>query len=584
MLHCCFAIFAFQIVNVICKHLPKLLVVRYVNKKWCSIASTILQKRSNIWISLTKPLNARVGGNELESWSNLNPSSRNNSKLTALDCLLSADSKFPCQNYWISVGVQGSSGTQSTFIVKWIDRIKSLHFDVQQMPFVIVFGNFMATTGFVAVQNVQNVQIEHGPYDWGLPRDVARSNGPRLDRLKKLTLPGNLICDAISWSDVLREAVNLNRIENCTMPFLPEIIKQNKTSLVKSLYLRFDRKPNPAIGLTLQENVNVFVQAVQQGLTLEDILTFDIEVFISPHGKTSCNRQYEKLPPQATLTKWYRTVIQAFNVLLKSSANTLQSVQDISCLGYPSKSTATGGCLTHIDIPIMTKMREIDWFTLHENSLMKMDVLFPLENRDFLASRCFPNVKDIMCDPSKECWTSLSLKSSSDLEKLTGKISMPSASRLYFFCSHLDFVKHNFINRNRDCDLIQHLLHPIFPNLVHLNINRLDSCQIPNVLTKIFQFYSNTLRELQVLIRNDGVAQHKNEMWCLDVAITGLPQSFLGILRENLKSVNFKTVQLLLTRPSIRSMKCKYNSCYLNNVGNFLSDECDIFVYGKSNF
>lgn len=40
---------------------------------------------------------------------------------------------------------------------------------------------------------------------------------------------------------------------------------------------------------------------------LKDILAFDIEVFISPH-KNADHAQFcqpEKLPPQATLTKWY---------------------------------------------------------------------------------------------------------------------------------------------------------------------------------------------------------------------------------------------------------------------------------------
>lgn len=90
----------------------------------------------------------------------------------------------------------------------------------------------------------------------GLSRDAPRSNAPRLDRLKKLILPGNLICERTSWREFLREAVNLERIENCT--FLPEIVIQNKTSRVKSMYLNFDPKPNPAIDLTLQENFNVF--------------------------------------------------------------------------------------------------------------------------------------------------------------------------------------------------------------------------------------------------------------------------------------------------------------------------------------
>lgn len=528
-----------------------------MNKKWCAIASKILQERSDIWISLSKQGNVH---DELKSWSNVNPASRNNAKLAALDRLLAANSNFPCQNYWVSVGIQGCSGTPSKFIVKWIDRIKSLHFDVQEIAFVLVFANFMATTGFVAVANVQNLQIEHGPYDWGLTKDVVRSNAPRLDRLKKLTLPGNFICDRASWRDVLREAVNLERIENCTFPFLPEIIKQNKTSLVKSLYLKFHRKPNPAVGLTLQENVNVFVQAVQQGLKLEEILAFDIEIFISPHSKAGCTHPAapEKLPPQATLIKWYQNVVQAFNGLLKNSEGTLQGVQDISCLGYPSKATTNGGCLTHIQIPRMTKMKEIDWLSLHANALMKLDLLFPLDSGDFLASRCFPNVKDIMCDPSKECWTSLALMSSSDLEKLTVKMSMPSALRLFWFCSHLDSVGQNFINRNRDCDLIQHFIHPIFPNLVKLSLERLKFCQISNVLTKIFQFYSNTLQDLHVSNRRDGVQKgSKGEKWCLDVSMTGLPQSFLSILRENIKNVQVKTVQLLLTRPSIRTMKCE---------------------------
>lgn len=544
-------------VRKICKHLPKLLSVRLVNKKWCEIASNILQTRSNIWISLSKQTN---GNRELE-WSNVNAASKNNSKLTALDRLLEANANFPCQNYWMSVGVQGHSGTPLLFIRKWIDRIKSLHFDVQQTSSVLVFGNFMPKTGFVAVQNVQNLQIEHGPYDWGLAREVVRSTAPRLDRLQKLTLPGNLICDRNSWREVLREAVNLERIENCTFPFLLEIVKQNKASLVKSIYLNFQLKPNPAVGLTLQENVNVFVQAVQQGLQLEDILAFNIEVFISPLSKTGpCPLEMpEKMPPQATLTEWYRNVVQAFNGLLINSAGTLQSFQNISCFGYPSKSTTSGGCFTHINIPRMTKLREIDWLKLSENSLMKMDLLFPLENGDFSASRCFPNVEDIMCDPSKECWTSLSSKSSSDIEQLTEKLSMPSALRLYWFCSHLDYVGHYSINRNRDCNLIQHLLHPIFPNLTELYLSSLVFSQIPNVLTKVIQSYSKTLQELHLSsCRDEVVKQSKTEMWCLDDSIIGLPQSFLSILRENVNSVHVKTVhQLLQSRPSILSMKCK---------------------------
>lgn len=530
--------------------------MRLVNKKWDYIASKILRGRSNIWIRLYKPL--RGNDEELESWKNVNPASRNNSKLTALDRLLAANSNFPCQNYWVSVGIQGSSGSPSSFIVKWIDRIKSLHFDVLKIPFPLVHANFMAITGFVAVQNVQNLQIEHGPYDWGLPPNLVSSNVPRLDRLKKLTLGGNYICDQNSWRDILREAVSLERIHNCTFPFLPEIVNQNKTSLVKSILLNFVLKSNPAYGLTLEQNVHIFAEAVRQGLQLEEILAFDIDVFISPQTRAECTCHQEPLPPQATLTKWYQILVHAFNRLLKKSEGTLNGVQNMSCLGFPSRDSAHGGCQTHIQIPRMTKLREIDWYTLRNNPLMRLDLLLPLANDNFLASRCFPNVTDISCDLSKQCWTDLAGKSSSDLEQLTRKLSMPSASVLYWYCSYLDFIGYNFINRNRDCDLIQHLIHPMFPNLVELDLHSLKLCQFSHTLTKIFQFFSGTLQKLSMTNRNDEVAQQSHsEMWCLDAPITGLPGSFLNILRENSKNVQAKTVQLLRTRPSIRSMKCK---------------------------
>ncbi len=551
---------AFQIVREICKHLTELLAVRLVNKKWCRIASGILKERSNIWIKLIKKRGC--GNDELKSWTNLNTASKNNSTLAALDRLLNANSNFPCQNYFISVGIQGHDGTPSTFIVKWIDRIKSLHFDVKQIPYALVFENFMPKTGFVAVQNVRNLQVEHGPFDWGIPRGMLRSNAPRLDRLRKLILPGNLVCDRASWREVLNEAVNLERIENCTLPFLPEIIKQNKVKLVKSLYLKFLLKPNPAIGLTLQENINVFVQAVDQGLQLEDILAFDIEYFILPYSKASrsdgSSHQYERLPPEATLNQWYKNIIQAFNKLLINSAETLQGVQSISCLGYASKGTTTAGCATRIEIPRMSKMREIDWLTLHEDPLMKMDALLPLANDGFSASQCFPNVESIMCDPSKECWANLSMKRSSEIQQFTGKLSMPSASKLYWFCSHLDFIGHQSINRSRDCNLIQHLIHPIFPNLTLLYLQHLILSEMPNVLAKVCQFYSGTLQELELSNRrNELLKQSTSKMWLLDTSITGWPQSFLEILRENFKNVDVETVKLLQTRPSIRSMKCK---------------------------
>lgn len=204
----------------------------------------------------------------------------------------------------------------------------------------------------------------------------------------------------------------------------------------------------------------------------------------------------------------------------------------------------------------MTKMREIDWLELHGNSIMKFYLLLPLENVDFLASRCFPNVKDIACDPSKECWTSLSAKSSSDMQKLTAKLS--STSQLFWFCGNLYSVGNYFIYRNRDCNLIRHLIHPIFPNLAILFLERVTLDQIPYVLTEIFESYSNTLQELQISNRQHEVAsQSKSEKWCLDVSITGLPDSFLNILRENIKNVNVSAVQLQETRSSIQSMKCK---------------------------
>lgn len=552
MIHCCL-LPCFQIVREICKHLPKLLAVRLVNKKWCKIASGILQERSSIWIKLTKSnVNVQRSNDELKSWSNVKQASKNNSNLIALDRLLKANSNFPCRNYWISVGIQGLDGTPSTFIVKWIGRIKSLHFDVRGMPFIIVYGNFIAKTGFVAVQNVRNLQLEHGPYDWGLPREVVSSNAPRLDRLKKLILPGNHICDRTSWREVLKEAVNLERIENCTFSFLPDVIDQNKVNLVKSVYLNFHLKPNSAVGLTLQENVNVFVQAVEQGLQLEEIIAFDIEIFIVSRSKVSRTHEMETVPPPATLTKWYKNVVQAFNKLLKNSEETLEGLQNISCLEYASKGTTSGGCLTRIEIPRMTKMREIDWLTLHENPLMRMDFLLPLTNDGFSASQCFPNVKDIMCDPSKECWTNLALKSGSDMEQLTKKLSMPSASRLYWFCSHLDSVGHLSINRN----LIRLFLHPIFPNLTTMHLQHLILSQIPNVLTKIIEFYSTTLQQLTLSNRHNELPS-KTDMWVLDAPITGFPQSFLEILREDTKNVHVKTVKLLQNRPSIRSMKCK---------------------------
>lgn len=491
---------------------------------------------------------------ELKAWFNMNPASRNHAKLDALDGLLKANPNFPCRNLFMSVGIQGSSGTPSTFIGKWIERIKSLHFDVKQVPYVLVYANLMPANGFVAIHNVENVQVEHGPFDWGLPQQGIRGNTPRLDRLKKLTLPGNLSCDRSSWSEVLREAVNLERIENCTMPFLPEIINQKKTGLVKSLYLYFHLKDNPALGLTLQENVNVFVQAVQNGLQLESILAFDIEVFIS----TRTIVKYETLPAKATLARWYQTVVQAFNDLLRNSADTLDSVQSISCLGYSPRGNSV-----RIEIPRLKKLREIDWLVLHDNPLMKMDRLFPLDGGDFLASQCLPNVQELMFDPSDGCWSDLAAKSRSDIGKLTEKLSMPSVSHLILFCSNFESDDRNFINRRRNCELVQHFIQPMFPNVVQMDLFHIKMIQIPNILSKIFQYYSGTLQELNLgNRRNEAIPmlnyrENKGEMWSLDESITGLPQSVLRILKESAKKIHAKTVQLLQTGPSILSMKCK---------------------------